>query len=100
MAKRPSITEIMKQLTEDERQQVHERLHGDLKIFKYRPQGSKTLHLYAEGQSGTVWSLCRQIVDDTVPASQVVNIPKGVCRVCAKEALTIFSRTRATTTDR
>jgi hypothetical protein len=97
MAEKLKISELKRQLKESgqwEQAQaaVQERLSGDLKVFLYTPRGSKTSHLYAHGHSGTSWSLCRQLVDETVPASQIVKLRPAICRTCALEAQQIFSR--------
>src|ERR1700691_3573983 len=96
MEEKLTISKIKELLTEEEWQKlqstVAERHSGDLKIFLYTPRRSKTAHLYGEGQSGLLWSLCRQPVDETVPASQIVKLRPGICRICAREAQQIFAR--------
>jgi hypothetical protein len=96
MKEKLTASKLKKLLTDEQwhelKSKVAERLSGYLKIFMCTPRRSKTAHLYGEGQSGLLWSLCRQPVDESVPASQIVKLRPGICRICAREAQQIFSR--------
>ncbi len=83
----------LEQIDRNAEKQAAELLHSpNLKVWRYVHGRTRKAHLYAETSDHFKHALCRQDIDEGVPAQTVNSLRGDECHKCAAEARLIFQR--------